>query len=162
MRTGEQAMKRITSQGYEALQTELRRLQQIERSRIHQLIRGIRAAWTGSRNAEYCSAELEKAQNEARIEALEKKLAHADVVDVSKLSGDTIGFGAKITLLDDNSYETKVWQIVGEPEADVSVGRISIISPPARALIGKKKGASIEVVTPGGPRTYLVLDIQYR
>ena len=155
-------MKRITSQGYEALQAELRRLQQIERSRIHQLIRGIRAAWAVSKTAEYCDAELEHAQNEARIAELEKKLAHADVVDVSTLSGDTIGFGARVTLLDEDSYETKVWQIVGEPEADVSVGRISIISPPARVLIGKKKGASIEVVTPGGPRTYQVLDVQYR
>ncbi|MGP0094393.1 MAG: transcription elongation factor GreA [Xanthobacteraceae bacterium] len=155
-------MKRITSEGYEALQAELQRLQQIERSRIHQLIRGIRAAWTGSKIAEYCMAELEQARNEARIEALEQKLADAEVVDVSKLSGDTVGFGARVTLLDNDSYETKVWQIVGEPEADISVGRISIVSPPARALIGKKTGASVEVATPRGARIYRVLNIQYR
>ena len=96
------------------------------------------------------------------IAALEKQLADAEVVDVSKLSGDRIEFGARVTLLDDDSYETQVWQIVGEPEADASVGRISIVSPPARVLIGKKKGASIEIVTPGGPRIYRVLDVQYR
>jgi transcription elongation factor GreA len=89
-------------------------------------------------------------------------LARAEVIDVSKLSGDTVKFGATVTLVDEDTEEKKVWQIVGEPEADAKAGRISITSPLARALVGKKKGASVEVVTPGGAKAYEVVKVEWR
>jgi transcription elongation factor GreA len=89
-------------------------------------------------------------------------MARADVIDVSKLSGDTIKFGATVTLVDEDTEKKHVWQIVGEPEADAKAGRISITSPLARALIGKAKGASVEVVTPGGAKGYEVKKVEWR
>ena len=103
-----------------------------------------------------------QAQNEARIADLEDKLARAEVIDVSKLSGATVKFGATVTLIDEDTREKKVWQIVGEPEADARKGKISISSPLARSLIGKTKGTSVEVVTPGGARAYEVKKIEWR
>ena len=100
--------------------------------------------------------------NEGRIAELEDKLARADVIDVSKLSGDTITFGATVTLVDEDTDQKKVWQIVGEPEADAKAGKISITSPLARALIGKTKGAQVEVNTPGGAKAYEVKKIEWR
>ena len=93
---------------------------------------------------------------------LEDKLARADMIDVSKLSGDTIKFGATVTLIDEDTEEKKVWQIVGEPEADAKAGKISITSPLARALIGKAKGASVEVIAPGGAKAYEIKKIEWR
>ena len=90
------------------------------------------------------------------------KLARADVIDVSKLSGDTIKFGATVTLIDEDTDEKKVWQIVGEPEANAKDGKISITSPLARALIGKKKGANVEVVTPGGAKAYEIKKVDWK
>jgi transcription elongation factor GreA len=107
-------------------------------------------------NSEYQAAKAEQEINEARIAELEDKLARAEVIDVSKLSGDTIKFGAMATLIDEDTGEKKVWQIVGEPEADVKDGKISVNSPIARALIGKTKGAIVEVETPGGARVYKI------
>ena len=98
----------------------------------------------------------------ARIAELEDKLARAEIIDVSKLSGDTIKFGATVTLVDEDTDEKKVWQIVGEPEADAKKGKISITSPLARALIGKTKGTSVEVVTPGGAKAYEVKKVEWR
>ena len=98
----------------------------------------------------------------ARIAELEDKLARADVIDVSKLSGDTIKFGATVTLVDEDTDKKQVWQIVGEPEADAKEGRISITSPLARALINKKKGESVEVVTPGGAKAYEIIKIEWK
>ena len=92
----------------------------------------------------------------------EDRLARAEVIDVSKLSGDTIKFGATVTLVDEDTDEKRVWQIVGEPEADAKKGKISITSPLARALIGKTKGASVEVVTPGGAKAYEVMKVEWR
>ena len=98
----------------------------------------------------------------ARIAELEDKLARADVIDVSKLSGETITFGATVTLVDEDTDEKKVWQIVGEPEANAKAGKISITSPLARALIGKGKGASVEVNTPGGAKAYEVKKVEWK
>ena len=98
----------------------------------------------------------------ARIAELEDKLARAEVIDVSKLSGDTIKFGATVTLVDEDTDKKQVWQIVGEPEADAKKGRISITSPLARALINKKKGTSVEVVTPGGAKAYEITKIEWK
>jgi transcription elongation factor GreA len=115
-----------------------------------------------SENAEYHAAKESQSLNEGRIAELEDRLARAEVIDVSKLSGDTIKFGATVTLIDEDTDERKVWQIVGEPEADAKKGRISITSPLARALIGKTKGASVEVVTPGGAKAYEVKKVEWR
>src|ERR1700737_621428 len=140
----------MTAAGYTALEQELKHRQQVERPRIIQQISDARTHGDLSENAEYHAAKEQQAHNEGRIAELEDKLARADVIDVSKLSGDTIKFGATVTLIDEDTDEKRVWQIVGEPEADAKKGRISITSPLARALIGNAKGDSVEVVTPGG------------
>ena len=100
--------------------------------------------------------------NEGRIAELEDKLARAEVIDVSKLSGDTITFGATVTLIDEDTDKKAVYQIVGEVEADAKKGKISITSPLARALIGKKKGVSVEVVAPGGAKAYEIAKVEWR
>ena len=115
-----------------------------------------------SENAEYHAAKESQSLNEGRIAELEDKLARAEVIDVSKLSGDTITFGATVTLIDEDTEKKTVWQIVGEPEANAKAGKISITSPLARALIGKKKGASVEVNTPGGAKAYEIKKVEYR
>ena len=152
----------MTAAGYTALETELKQCQQVERPRIIQQITEARAHGDLSENAEYHAAKEAQSHNEGRIAELEDKLARAEVIDVSKLSGDTVKFGATVTLVDEDTDKKQVWQIVGEPEADAKVGRISISSPLARALLGKKKGASVEVVTPGGAKAYEVLKVEWR
>jgi transcription elongation factor GreA len=92
---------------------------------------------------------------------LEDKLARAEIVDVSKLSGDVIKFGATVTLVDEDTNEKRIWQIVGEPEADARKRKISITSPIARALIGKRKGATVLVETPGGAKAYRVRQVDW-
>jgi transcription elongation factor GreA len=152
----------MTAAGYTVLEDELKHRQQVERPRIIQLISDARTHGDLSENAEYHAAKEQQAHNETRIADLEDKLARADVIDVSKLSGDTVTFGATVTLVDEDTDEKRVWQIVGEPEADAKAGRISISSPLARALIGKAKGASVEVVTPGGAKAYEVKKVEWR
>src|ERR1700741_2182553 len=146
----------MTSAGYSTLEDELKHRQQVERPRIIQQISDARTHGDLSENAEYHAATAQQSHNEGRIAELEDKLARAEVIDVSKLSGDTIKFGATVTLIDEDTEKKQVWQIVGEPEADAKSGRISITSPLARALIGKAKGASVEVVTPSGAKGYEV------
>jgi transcription elongation factor GreA len=152
----------MTAAGYAALEDELKHRQQVERPRIIQQISDARTHGDLSENAEYHAAKEQQAHNEGRVAELEDKLARAEVIDVSKLSGDTVKFGATVTLVDEDTEERKVWQIVGEPEADAKAGRISITSPLARALVGKKKGASVEVVTPGGAKAYEVVKVEWR
>jgi len=152
----------MTAAGYSALETELKHRQQIERPRIIQQITDARTHGDLSENAEYHAAKEQQSHNEGRIAELEDKLARAEVIDVSKLSGDTIKFGATVTLIDEDTEEKRVWQIVGEPEADAKHGKISITSPLARALVGKKKGASVEVVAPGGAKAYEVVKVEWR
>jgi transcription elongation factor GreA len=152
----------MTAAGYTALEQELKHRQQVERPRIIQQISDARTHGDLSENAEYHAAKEAQAHNEGRVAELEDKLARADVIDVSKLSGDTVKFGATVTLIDEDTDEKRVWQIVGEPEADAKAGRISITSPVARALIGKAKGASVEVVTPGGAKAFEVKKIEWR
>src|SRR3974377_643117 len=148
--------------GYSTLETELKHCQQVERPRIIQQITDARSHGDLSENAEYHAAKESQSRNEGRIAELEDRLARAEVIDVSKLSGDTIKFGATVTLVDEDTDEKKVWQIVGEPEADARRGKISITSPLARALIGKAKGANVEVVTPGGAKAYEIKKIEWR
>src|SRR3954470_3489479 len=152
----------MTSLGHAALTEELKHRQSVDRPRIIEQIAEARSHGDLSENAEYHAAKEQQSHNEGVINELEDKLARADVIDVSKLSGDTIKFGATVTLVDEDTEQKKVWQIVGEPEADAKKGRISITSPLARALIGKKKGASVEVVTPGGAKAYEVLKVEWR
>ncbi len=152
----------MTALGYSALEVELKRRQQIERPRIIQAIAEARTHGDLSENAEYHSAKEVQALNEMRIAELEDKLSRAEVIDVSKLSGNTIKFGATVTLVDEDTDEKRIFQIVGENEADVKAGRVSITSPTARALIGKKTGDSVEVNTPGGGKSYEILDVAFQ
>src|SRR3974390_3558087 len=152
----------MTAEGYATLENELKHRQQVERPRIIQLITDARSHGDLSENAEYHAAKEAQSHNEGRIAELEDKLARAEGIDVSKLSGDTIKFGATVTLIDEDTEKKSIWQIVGEPEADAKKGRISITSPLARALVGKKKGAQVEVVTPGGAKAYEVMKVEWR
>jgi transcription elongation factor GreA len=151
----------MTVGGHAALAEELRRRQQIERPRIIQQIAEARAHGDLSENAEYHAAKESQSLNEGRIAELEDKLSRAEVIDVTKLSGSTIKFGATVTVFDEDTEEEKRYQIVGEAEADVKTGRVSITSPIARALIGKKAGDTVEVKTPGGGKSYEVLTVAF-
>ena len=152
----------MTANGYAALEEELKQRQSVDRPRIIEHIAEARSHGDLSENAEYHAAKEAQSLNEGRIAELEDKLARADVIDVSKLSGDTITFGATVTLVDEDTDQKKVWQIVGEPEADAKKGRISITSPIARALINKKKGENVEVNTPGGAKAYAIKKIEWK
>jgi transcription elongation factor GreA len=147
----------MTGPGFETLKEELRWRQQEERPRIIEAISEARAHGDLSENAEYHSAKEAQSLNEGRINELEDLTARAEVIDVSKLSGDTIKFGATVVLVD----EEKTYQIVGDQEADVKAGRISISSPIARALIGKGVGDEIEVNAPGGARGYEIVELRW-
>jgi transcription elongation factor GreA len=151
----------MTASGYAALEAELKRRQQEERPRIIQAIAEARALGDLSENAEYHAAKEAQSLNEGRIQELEGLLSRADVIDLTKLNGKTVKFGAIVTLVDEDTEEEKVYQIVGEPEADVHSGRVSITSPVARALIGKSIGDSVEVVTPGGGKSYEIINVRF-
>ncbi|MCL2715043.1 MAG: transcription elongation factor GreA [Alphaproteobacteria bacterium] len=152
----------MTLAGFAALEDELRQRQSVDRPRIIEHIAEARSHGDLSENAEYHAAKEEQSHNEGRIAELEDKLARADVIDISKLSGDTIKFGATVTLIDEDTEKKQVWQIVGEPEADAKKGRISVTSPLARALIGKTKGVSVEVNTPGGAKAFEITKVEWR
>jgi transcription elongation factor GreA len=151
----------MTTAGYAALEEELKRRQQIERPRIIQAIAEARAHGDLSENAEYHAAKEAQGHNEGRIAELEDRLSRAEVIDISKLSGNSVMFGATVTLVDEDTEEEKRYQIVGENEADVKSGKVSITSPIARALIGKKIGDTVEVNTPGGGKSYEVVNVAF-
>lgn len=151
----------MTHAGFQNLETELRRRQQEERPRIIQAIAEARALGDLSENAEYHAAKEAQSHNEGRIQELESLIGRAEIIDVSKLNGSTIKFGATVTLVDEDTDEKKIYQIVGEVEADVRSGRMSITSPVARALIGKTVGDTVEVVTPGGGKSYEVVSVAF-
>src|ERR1700760_3789701 len=152
----------MTSAGHTALEVELKRRQSVDRPRIIEHIAEARSHGDLSENAEYHAAKEEQSHNEGRIAELEDKLARADIIDISKLSGDTIKFGATVTLVDEDTDKKAVYQIVGDGEGDIKKGKISLSSPLARALIGKKKGVSVEVVAPGGAKAYEITKIEWR
>jgi transcription elongation factor GreA len=152
----------ITEAGLAALKGELGQLETVARREMAARILTARGHGDLKENAEYHAAKEEQSHNEGRIAELEDKLARADIIDISKLSGDTIMFGATVTLVDEDTDKKAVWQIVGEPEADAKKGRISITSPLARALIGKKKGTSVEVMAPGGAKAYEITKVEWR
>jgi transcription elongation factor GreA len=151
----------MTVAGYAALEEELKRRQQIERPRIIQAIAEARAHGDLSENAEYHAAKEAQGHNEGRIAEIEDRMSRAEVIDVSKLSGNSVMFGATVTLVDEDTEEEKRYQIVGENEADVKSGKVSITSPIARALIGKKIGDTVEVNTPGGGKSYEVVNVAF-
>ena len=152
----------MTGTGLATLEEELRHRQQVERPRIIQAISEARALGDLSENAEYHAAKEAQSLNEGRILELESLISRAEVIDVTKLSGERIKFGATVKLVDEDTDEEKTYQIVGEPEADVRSGRVSVTSPIARALMGKTIGDTVEVTTPGGGKSYEVVGVQFR
>jgi transcription elongation factor GreA len=150
----------MTAQGFARLEAELKALKSVERPAIIKAIAEAREHGDLSENAEYHSAREKQSFIEGRIKELESVLGRADIVDVARLTG-AVKFGATVTLIDEDTEEERVFQIVGEAEADIDAGRLNILSPLARALIGKEEGDSVEVATPGGIRSYEVVGIVY-
>ena len=151
----------ITPEGYKRLEEELKHLKTVERPNIIKAIAEARAHGDLSENAEYSSARERQGLIEAKINMLEDQVSRAQVIDITQLSGDTIKFGAIITLIDEETERAVTYQIVGEYESDVSSGKLSISSPIARALLNKKQGESIEIETPGGMKFYYIEKISY-
>ncbi|AJY46013.1 transcription elongation factor GreA [Martelella endophytica] len=152
----------MTKTGADQLREELRWRQQEERPRIIQAIAEARAHGDLSENAEYHAAKEAQSYNEGRIGELEDVTTRAEIVDPAQMKGPKIKFGATVKLVDEDTEEEKTYQIVGDLEADVKAGKISISSPIARALIGKEVGDGIEVNAPGGARAYEILEINWR
>lgn len=157
-------MERIpmTVEGFKKLEEELHRLKSEERPRIIQQIAEARALGDLSENAEYHAAKEAQGMNEARVGDLEDRLSRAEVIDTSKLSGTTVKFGATVTLEDEDTGDTVKYKIVGDGESDVKIGKVSITSPIARALIGKAKGDAVEVTTPRGSKSYELMKIEWK
>ncbi len=151
----------MTPKGFIALEAELKRRQQEERPRIILAIQEARAHGDLSENAEYSAAKEAQSHNEGRIAELESFISRAEVIDAAKLTGSTVKFGATVTLVDEDTEKEKIYMIVGDAEADVKFGRVSISSPIARALIGKKSGDSVEVNTPGGGKSYEIVKVAF-
>jgi transcription elongation factor GreA len=151
----------MTTAGYAMLQEELKQRTSVERPRIVDAIAEARAHGDLSENAEYHAAKEAQSHNEGRITELEDKLSRAEVIDVTKLSGEVIKFGATVTLIDEDTEEKKKYMIVGDVESDVKQNKISISSPIARALIGKSVGDSVEVSAPGGARSYEIVGVGF-
>jgi len=150
----------MTRAGYAALEAELKQLKSVERPAIIKAIAEAREHGDLSENAEYHSAREKQSFIEGRIKELEAMLSLAQVIDPSKLSG-SVKFGATVDLVDEETEEEKTYKIVGEAEADIENGLLNIKSPLARALIGKDEGDSVEVKTPGGEKSYEILEIDY-
>ena len=153
--------KPLTSKGAERLREELKRLKSVERPRIIQAIAEARAHGDLSENAEYHAAREQQGFCEGRIKELEHDLSHCQIIDVAHLpKTDRVVFGATVALEAENGEEV-VFQIMGEPEADVRLGQISITSPIARALVGKAEGDEVDVAVPGGTRTFEIVSVRY-
>jgi len=152
----------MTHEGYKALENEINQLKTVERPSVIRMIEEARAHGDLSENAEYHAAKERQAFIEGRVIELEDQLGRADVIDVSKLSGTTVKFGATVTLVDEDTSEKRKFQLVGDLESDAKRGRISISSPIARALIGKAKGDRVEVAAPGGALSYEIIKVEFR
>src|ERR1051326_4583093 len=151
----------MTVEGFNRLQEELKRLKSTDRPAIIKAIAEARDHGDLSENAEYHAARERQGFIEGRVMELEDKIARAEVIDVTKLSGSIIKFGATVTLADEETDEEQTFLIVGEDEADVRNGRLSVTSPLARALIGKGQGDSVEVSTPRGNKSYEVVTVDF-
>jgi transcription elongation factor GreA len=151
----------MTAGGYQTLDEELKRLKTIERPAVIAAISEARAHGDLSENAEYHAAKERQGWIEGQIAEIEDKIARAQVIDVSKLSGKQVKFGATVSVVDEDTEEEARYQIVGEHEADVKSGRISLSSPLSRAMIGKEVGEVVEVNTPGGVKAYEILKVEW-
>jgi transcription elongation factor GreA len=151
----------MTAEGYNRLREELKRLKTVDRPAIIRAIAEARTHGDLSENAEYHAARDRQSFIEGRVIELEDKIARAEVIDISKLSGSVIKFGAKVTLADEENDEEQTFRIVGEDEADVRQGRLSVTSPLARALIGKRIGDPVEVSTPRGAKSYEIVAVAF-
>ncbi|MFV0302056.1 MAG: transcription elongation factor GreA [Paracoccus sp. (in: a-proteobacteria)] len=150
----------MTRNGHQALDKELAQLKSAERPAVIRAIAEAREHGDLSENAEYHAAREKQGFIDGRIKDIEGLLSRAEVIDTSKLSGSN-KFGAIIAIVDEDTEEEKTYQILGEPEADIERGRLNIRSPLARALIGKEEGDSVDVVTPGGQKSYEILSVRY-
>jgi transcription elongation factor GreA len=151
----------ITRAGADAIKREIKRLKSVERPRIVQEISTARDHGDLSENAEYHAAKEKQSHIEGRIQMLEDRLARAEIIDVSRLSGERVVFGATVKLEDNDSSQKVQYTIVGETEADLKRGRISITSPIARGLIGREVGDAVKIRTPGGEREYEILEVVF-
>ena len=151
----------MTAGGYTALDEELKRLKTLERPSVIAAISEARAHGDLSENAEYHAAKERQGWIEGRIAEIEDKIARAQIIDVSRLSGTHVKFGATVTVVDEDTEDEGRYQIVGEHEADVKQGRISLSSPLSRAMIGKEVGEVVEVNTPGGVKAYEILKVEW-
>ena len=152
----------ITPEGYEKLRDELHHLRSVERPRVIQMIATAREHGDLKENAEYHAARDKQSFIEGRVKDLENKLALADVIDPTKLSGDRVAFGATVKLSNTQTDEEVVYRIMGADEADLASGSISITSPLARSLLGNEVGDEVKVRMPGGERTYEVLEVTFK
>lgn len=152
----------FTAAGYAKAEAELKQRKSVDRPAIIAAIAEARAHGDLSENAEYSAAKEKQSFNEGRIKELEAVISRADVIDVKSLSGDTVKFGASVKVVDEDTEEEATYQVVGEYEADIKQKQISITAPMARALIGKKKGDSVEVKTPGGTKSYEILEVKFK
>lgn len=152
----------MTLEGFSNLEAELKRLKTVERPEIIKAIATAREHGDLSENAEYHAARERQGFVEGRVGDIEDMVRRAVVIDVSKLSGKVIKFGATVKVADEDTDEKKTYQLVGEHEADISAGRLSVTSPLSRALIGKTVGDSVEVMSPGGTRSYEILTVRYK
>lgn len=152
----------MTMEGFTRLEDELRHLKGVERPAVIRAIADARQHGDISENAEYHAARERQSFIEGRLAELEDKISRAEVIDVSKLSGRQVKFGATVTVVDEDTDERAAYQIVGQDEADIRTKRLSITSPLARALIGKKVGDTVEVTTPGGGKSYEIVKVQFK
>ncbi len=152
----------MTAAGFSLIQAEIKRLKSVERPGVIRAIAAAREHGDISENAEYHAAKEHQSFIEGRMAELEDKVSRADVIDVSKLSGKDIKFGATVRLSDEDTEQRVTYQIVGEIEADIKKGRLAVTSPLARALIGRSKGDSVEVDTPRGAKSYEIIKVSYR
>lgn len=151
----------MTGEGYKALDDELKRLKSVERPSVIGQIAEARSHGDLSENAEYHAAKERQGWIEGRIAEIEDKISRAQVIDVSRLSGEQVKFGATVTVVDEDTEEESRYQIVGEHEADVKSGRISLTSPLSRSMIGKAPGDVVEVNTPGGVKAYEITKVEW-
>jgi len=161
---GKKAMEKIpmTAAGFKGLEDELNQLKNVDRHEIIKAIAEARAHGDLSENAEYHAAKEKQSFIEGRVMELEDQIGRADVIDISKLSGASVKFGATVTLVDEDTDEERKFQIVGDVESDAKKGRVSLSSPIARALIGKAKGDTVEVAAPGGARSYEIVKVEFK
>jgi transcription elongation factor GreA len=151
----------MTADGHKALDEEMKHLKSIERPAVIAAIAEAREHGDLSENAEYHAAKERQGYIEGRLAELEGKLARAQIIDVAKLGGETVKFGATVTVLDEDTEEQATYKVVGEDEADVRSGKVSVTSPIARAMINKEVGDVVEVNAPGGLKSYEIVEVQW-